>query len=75
MFDVPDTTAYEIILHWGNLAKVYRLGEFTPDYVGKRVAFMWCDWDEPSFVPVYATKEQMIAFYTERIEAMFADKT
>lgn len=74
VFDVPDVTAYEIILLWGKLGEAYDIEKFTPEYVGKRVAFRWCDWDGPSFIPVYATKEQMIAFYTAEIERMFADK-
>ena len=74
VFDVPDTHAYEVILHWATLHEVYRVSEFTPSYIGKRVAFMWCDWDVPSFIPCYATKEQMLEFYTKEIEKMFADK-
>lgn len=74
VFDVPDATAYEIILHWGNISKVYRIEEFTPTYIGKRVAFLWTEWDGISFCPVYATKEQMLEFYTEHIEQLFADK-
>ena len=74
VFDVPDTTAYEIILHWGNISKIYRIEEFTPSYIGKRVAFCWYDWDGTYFCPMYATKEQMLKFYTEHIEQLFADK-
>ena len=74
VFDVPDATAYEIILHWGNITKVDGIDAFTPSYIGKRVAFFWCDWDDTQFCPVYATKEQMLKFYTEHIEQLFADK-
>lgn len=74
IFDIPDTNAYEVILHWATLHDVYRTSEFTPSYIGKRVAFMWSEWDVPSFVPVYATKEAMLEFYTKEIEKMFADK-
>lgn len=73
VFDVPDATAYEIILHWGNINEMYRISEFTPSYIGKRVAFTWNAWEAPSFCPVYATKEQMIEFYTNCIEKLFAD--
>ena len=74
VFDVPDTTAYEVILHWGNISNIDKIDKFTPSYVGKRVAFCWYDWDDTSFCPMYATKEQMIEFYTEHIEQLFADK-
>ena len=74
VFDVPDTTAYEVILHWGNISNINQIEKFTPSYVGKRVAFCWYDWDGIYFCPMYATKEQMIEFYTEHIEQLFADK-
>ena len=74
VFDVPDTTAYEVILHWGNINDICNIEEFTPSYIGKRVAFCWYDCTYISFCPMYATKEQMIKFYTEHIEKLFADK-
>ncbi len=74
VFDIPDTKAYETILHWSHLAGVCRKDQFTPEYIGKRVAFCWYDWCEPEFVPERATKEAMLAFYTKRIEDLFADK-
>lgn len=74
VFDVPDATAYEIILHWGAINKLYRIGEFTPSYIGKRVAFTRNECDGYWFYPEYATKEQMLEFYTKHIEKLFADK-
>ena len=74
VFDIPDVKAYEIVLHWAQMDGAYALDKFTPDYIGKRVALRWSEWDSNDFIPVYATEEAMIAWYTERIRKMFADK-
>lgn len=73
-FDVPDTTAYNIIRHWMELANLYHKELFTPDYIGKRVGVMHGYGDDFWFYSECATKEQMLKFYTERIEKLFADK-
>ena len=73
VFDIPDMNAYRAIANWANLINTYGLDDFTPDYVGKRVAFMH-DWNGYSFIKCYATEEAMMEFYTKHIKACFEDK-
>ena len=74
LFDCRDVEAYEIIHHWATLCGVYELKDFTPDYIGKRIAF-FVDWDgHPAFNTYYATKDALLDLYTRHINALFADK-
>lgn len=73
VFDIPDMEAYLAIANWANLIGVYDLGGFTPDYVGKRVAFLH-NWDGYYFNRHFATEEALMELYTKEIKACFADK-
>lgn len=75
IFDCPDAKAYEVIRHWAEADRhVYDAHNFTPDYIGKRVAFFSGYDDEVYFNPYFATKEALMALYTKIIDSMFADK-
>ena len=73
VFDIPDTKAYEVVRHWAEVDRVLDVKNFTPEYIGERVAFFH-SWDEICFNPYFATKKDMVALYMKEIEAMFADK-
>ena len=73
VFDIPDMEAYRAIANWANLTGVYDNKDFTPDYVGKRVAFLH-NWDGYYFSTHFATEEAMMELYTKEIKACFADK-
>lgn len=73
VFDCPNADAYTIIRHWAEAAGVWDAKNFTPDYIGKRVAFFQ-SFGDISFNKHLATKDAMIALYMKEIEAMFADK-
>lgn len=75
IFDCPDAKAYEVIRHWAEVDhKVWDAKHFTPDYIGKRVAF-FSNYDEDIYFNThFATKEALMALYTKIIDSMFADK-
>ena len=74
IFDVPDATAYDTISHWAELEGAWDRANFTPAYIGKRVAFVDPEYDSLNFNTYFATKEALLANYTRAIEALFADK-
>lgn len=73
VFDIPDMEAYRAIANWANLIDTYGLDDFTPDCVGKRVAFLH-NWDGYYFNPYFATEKAMMEFYAKQIKACFEDK-
>ena len=73
VFDIPDANAYEVIRHWAELAQVWDLKNFTPEYIGERTAF-FDSYGDLSFNPYFATKKDMMALYAKEIDALFADK-
>ena len=73
VFDIPDGAAYQAVRMWAELDKVWDANLFTPVYIGKRVAF-YSSCGEYYFEYRYATKEDLIQYLMEGIEALFADK-
>ena len=74
IFDIPNVKALEIILHWAHLANVDKVERITADLIGKRICIMWTEWDVPFVCKEFLTEESMIAWYTECIRELFADK-
>lgn len=74
VFDVPDEKAYCAIANWAHLEGAWDAGEFTPDYIGKRVAFHHCYGSELCFSKWCATEEAATNFYLNAIRRVFADK-